>query len=410
MKTYLFYNISELVTLDSALKKDGRNLLEADLSIIKDAAIICDQEKILWIGQFTNIPSTFEISKKIDCQNKTIIPEIVDCHTHLVFAGNRAKEYSMRLNGATYEEIAQSGGGIINTMKATNEISLDELKSISIFKINEMIKFGTSVIEIKSGYGLNFDKEKEISLLINDLKKYFSPKIKIKNTFMAAHAIPKTFATSMEYIDQVVIPLLKELAPLKIIDAVDIFHEQNYFSTSDVKKLFTVSESLNIPVKIHADELNDNNGAALACEYQALSCDHLLKINDEGILKLSKSNTVAVILPGTGLFLGKDQAPVQRLLKNGVKLAISSDYNPGSCHFNNVFQLARMMAPTLKMNRAELLSAVTINAASALNENKGSISIGHAPRFLVFSANNLDEILYKWSENLFFKHSFDFIN
>lgn len=410
MKPTLFYNISELITLEKAQFKDGRNLKLEDLSSVKNAAIVANKDEILWVGESKNLPCDFQYLIEVDCRDFTILPEVADAHTHLVFAGNRAHEYTLRLNGASYEEIAKAGGGILHTTTKTNELSKDDLKDIAKKRIEKMVQQGTSIIEIKSGYGLNYKKEKELSFIIHELKQEFSPHILIKNTYMAAHAIPKEFKTSQDYINQVVVPLLEELAPLNIIDAVDIFHEQNYFSSDDCKILFNKALELNIKIKSHADELNDNSGATLASQYGALSCDHLLKINDEGINALAKSSTVACLLPGTGFFLGKPQAPARKLLDHGVKVAIASDFNPGSCHYDNVFKIAQMVAPTYKMNACELLAAITINASSALDLKPNIIIKGNKSRFGIYKAKSYEEIIYNWSENLFFKHSFEMIN
>lgn len=409
-KTFVFSQIAELLTLEGAAKKDGRYLKDTDLSIIKNASLVCSNEKILWIGETKDIPLEFSSLPSIDCKNKIILPELVDCHTHLVFAGNRAREYSMRLNGATYEEIAASGGGILHTTTQTNQSSSQVLSGLAIKRIEKIASYGVGSIEIKSGYGLNFEKEYEISKVIDSLKHQFKNKIQIRNTYMAAHAVPKIFSRSSDYITGTVIPLLEKLAQEKLIDACDIFHEKNYFTDEDVHMLFSKCQELKIPVKMHADELNDNKGAELGVSYNALSCDHLLKINDQGIKCLANSKTVAVLLPGTGFFLGKEQTNARKLCDAGVKVAIASDFNPGSCHYDNLLQLALMSAPSYKLNRAELIAAITINASAALDlTNQGSLIKDYKPRFSIFDCSNLDDLVYRWGENLFFKHSSDFL-
>jgi imidazolonepropionase len=406
----VFHQISELVTLEKAYIKDGRKLVDSDLSILNDASIVADERSIHWVGESKYLPNEFNHLSKIDCRNFTILPSWVDAHTHLVFNGNRANEYSMRLNGATYEEIAEAGGGISFTVEQTRHQSFDELFNITNKRIQKIYNQGVSTIEIKSGYGLDFESEEKISRVIDSCKKHWSPKIKILNTFMAAHAKPKEFETTFEYIKSTVVPLLVKLSKEKIIDAVDIFHEKNYFSDIDVDYLFQNAKSLQIPVKMHADELNDNFGAKLACQYNALSCDHLLKINDDSVRLLSQSETIAVLLPGTGFFLGKNQANARKLLNEGVKVAIASDFNPGSCYYDNVFKIAQFAAPTYKMNRAELITSLTLNASHALGlKTQGVIKIGMDSKFSLFNTKNLNELLYFWSEDLFFKHSLDLI-
>jgi imidazolonepropionase len=286
-------------------------------------------------------------------------------------------------------------------MKETQNSSAEVLFQLAVKRIEQIHAYGIGTLEIKSGYGLSFEKEKELSLIIDRLKKHFHPRIQIFNTFLAAHDVPKSFKDSKHYLDEVVLPLLKELAPLKIIDAVDIFHEKNYFTDDDTTRLFTEAKSLGIARKIHADELNTNAGAELACDFQALSADHLLRISDAGIAKLATSSTVAILLPGTAFFLGKPLAPSRKLLDAGAKVAIASDYNPGSCHCDNVLMVASISAAQLKLNQAELWAGTTLNAAHALGMTKqGVLSVGMKPRFSLFKAPSLSHITYNWGKNL----------
>ena len=395
----VYRNFSEIMTLEGAHQKDGRELLPEDISIISDATIVFD-EKITWVGKDKDLPLKYKDLPSQDFSGKVLCPELVDCHTHIIFGGNRAREYTMRLNGADYEKIGNSGGGILNTMNGTNSATTEELFSAGVERVERLHSYGVGTIEIKSGYGLNFEKEYEISHVINKLKKHFKDKIQIKNTFMAAHAIPKDYKSSNEYMDKMVIPLLEKLAPEKIIDAVDIFHEKGYFDESDTKLIFNKAKELDIDCKSHADEFYDNKGAVLATKFNALSTDHLLRTTKDGIEALAKSNTVATLLPGTGFFLGKDQANARQFLDAGVKVAIGSDYNPGSCHCDNVLLIASLAAPVYKMNIAELWASITLNAAHALGlKNQGAILKGLNPRFTIFDVDSTDQITYSWGRN-----------
>ncbi|MBF0311994.1 MAG: imidazolonepropionase [Oligoflexia bacterium] len=402
-----YRNLSQIVTLGGALKKDGRNLNTSDLGIIENASIVFDSDHILWVGREDDFPAEYEHASRTSLDptqiktlyfaGHTLTPELVDSHTHIIFGGDRSNEYAMRLNGASYEEIAAAGGGIIFTMKETNRLSTHELYLLGKERIEHFASIGIGTIEIKSGYGLNIVKEKEISEVIADLKEFFSPKIQIMNTFMAAHAVPKEFATSSEYMNKVVLPLLKKVK----VDAVDIFFEKNYFDETDTRQLFTLARELGIPFKAHADEFNNNFGAKLGAELGALSVDHLLQTCDQGIAALAKSKTVATLLPGTGLFLGKTMANARKFLDNGVKVAIASDYNPGSCHCDNLLMLASIAAPMYKMNLGELWSAITLNAAHALGlYSQGAIIEGLKPRFTLFKCNSINQITYNWGKNL----------
>jgi imidazolonepropionase len=394
-----FTDLNEIVTLKGAHKKDGRRLLPEDLSIIKNGAIVFDETKILWVGESSRFPEQYR-PLATSLAGYVLTPELVDSHTHIVFGGDRAQEYADRLNGTSYEEIAKRGGGILYTMNMTNEASLEELFQRGCERVERLHSYGIGTIEIKSGYGLNFEREFELTMLIDKLKKKYQHQVKIFNTYLAAHDVPKNFESSSLYIHEVVLPLLNELAPMKVIDAVDIFHEKNYFNDRDVRDLFEASMVLGIPCKIHADELNSNGGAELAVKYNALSADHLLKVSQEGIHALSHGKTVATLLPGTAFFLGKPLAPARTILDAGAKVAIASDYNPGSCHCDNVLLVASMSAAQLKLNQAELWAGITLNASAALGlKSQGAIIPGMDAKFTLFKTESLSHITYHWGRN-----------
>lgn len=398
MKAYIHLN--QIATLQAAHLKDGRKLVPADLSIIEDGAVVFNDTEILWVGETKNLPAVYQAAPQISLKGHVLTPELVDSHTHIVFGGDRAQEYADRLNGIPYEEIAKRGGGILFTMQETNSADAESLFKTACERIERLYSYGIGTIEIKSGYGLSYEKEKEISFIIQRLKQHFGLKIQIFNTYLAAHDVPKTFSSPSEYMQQVVLPLLKELAPLNIIDAVDIFHEKNYFTAQDTRDLFDLAKSLKIATKIHADELNSNGGAEIAAEYEALSADHLLKISDTGIDKLALAKTVATLLPGTAFFLGKPLAPSRKMLDHGLKVAIASDYNPGSCHCDNLLLIASMSAAQLKLNQAELWCGITHNAAHALGKiHQGVITPGMQPRFTLFKVESLSHITYNWGRN-----------
>lgn len=398
MKNY--HNFKQLVTLQGAKAKDGRNLAPSDVSVLEGASLISENGKILWVGKSDSVPSKYQAAKVIDCSKYVGTPEIVDSHTHLVFGGNRAFEYTMRLNGEDYEAIAKAGGGILSTMEKTKNEKRELLFKSACERIERLYGYGIGTIEIKSGYALEKEKEREISLLINDLKKEFSGRVQIFNTYLAAHAVPKTFSNSREYMDQVVLPLLEELAKDKAIDAADIFHEKGYFDEDDTRSLFKKAKELGVALKIHADEFNDNKGALIASEYGALSADHLLATAQDGIEALSKSKTVATLLPGTAFFLGKPLANAKAFLDAGCKVALASDYNPGSCHCDNLVLIASMAGKNLGLNAAQLWASVTLNAAAALGlDSQGHLSAGADSRLSFFECDSFDEIIYSWGRN-----------
>lgn len=396
----VYVHLNQIVTLEQAAAKDGCRLTPNDLSIINDGAVVINGENIEWVGTTSLLPQKYQFLPTNNLRGHVLTPELVDSHTHLVFGGDRAQEYADRLNGTSYEEIAKRGGGILYTMNQTNLAMLETLYMQACERINRLHSYGIGTIEIKSGYGLNFEKEYELTMLIDRLKKKFAPKIRISNTFMAAHDVPKNFKSSSEYLNTVVIPLLEKLAPLKVVDAVDIFHEKNYFDGNDVKALFNRAKELGIPRKMHADELNENGGAALGVGFGAFSVDHLLKISDDGIKDLAASRTVATLLPGTAFFLGKPLAPARKIMDAGVKVAIASDYNPGSCHCDNVLLVASIAAAQLKLNQTEFWAGITLNAAHALGlYEQGAIMVGKKARFSLFKAESLSHISYNWGRN-----------
>ncbi len=398
-KVYLHLN--EILTLEGAVKKDGRKLLPSDLSVIHDGAVVVEDELIVWVGETASLPTKYQSYEQHVLTGHVLTPELVDSHTHIVFGGDRAQEYADRLNGASYEDIRKRGGGILLTMNKTNHSSAHDLFESACHRIERLCSYGVGTIEIKSGYGLNLVKEREISRLIHKIKKHFEPRVRIFNTYLAAHDVPSGFKSSSEYLEQVVLPLLEELAKENIIDAVDVFHEKNYFTAEDTRKLFDKARSLGIARKIHADELNDNDGASLAVEFTALSADHLLKVSAKGIADLAKAKTVATLLPGTAFFLGKPLAPARAMLDAGVKVALASDYNPGSCHCDNLLLIGSLAAPQLKLNQAELWCGMTLNASHALGlSDQGAIQPGMKARFALFKTESLSHITYNWGKNL----------
>ncbi len=381
-------------------KKDGRRPKDSDLSIINDGAVVWDNDKIVWTGPTASIPKEYSNIDWSSLSGHTLTPEIVDSHTHLIFGGDRSKEYSMRLGGADYQEIANAGGGILYTTKATNNSTRDQLFKSAAQRIERIASYGIGTIEIKSGYGLNLEKEIECTEIIHDLKLHFAKRVNIFNTFMAAHAVPKAFTNADHYLDEVVFPALEKLTKKDIVDAADIFHEKGYFDSAATERFFKFCKNLEVPIKSHADEFNDNKGAILAAKYQALSTDHLLCTQADGFEALAASDTVATLLPGTGFFLGKPQANARDLIDSGAKLAIASDFNPGSCHCDNLLMIASLSAPTLRMSLSEIWGAITLNAAHALNlKDQGSIEVGKKPRFSLFKVGQIDQITYSWGRN-----------
>ncbi len=399
MKVYR--NLAQILTLKSAHAKDGRRLIPADLSLIETGAIAFDESKILLVGPDADLPEIYHSIPAFDGKGHVLTPGLVDSHTHLVFAGNRAREYSARLNGADYQAIAQNDGGILHTMSKTLACSEDELFTASVKRLERIMSYGVRAIEMKTGYALTIEGEMRLLRVAARLKNHYKGQLQIISTYMGAHAVPAQYKTSAEFVSAVVLPAMEQGHAEGLIDAVDVFHEQGYFNSSDTETIFKKAQLLGLPCKIHADEFQDNGGAELAAKYKALSADHLLKVGDAGIAALASSKTVATLLPGTAFFLGKDLPRARAMLDAGCKVAIASDYNPGSSHVDNLLLVASIAAPSLKMNQAELWCAMTLNAAAALGlKDQGALIPGHRPIFSLFRAEDLAEITYNWGVSL----------
>lgn len=399
MKVYR--RLSQILTLSGAVAKDGRRLEAADLGLINEASIVFDGEKILWVGEDRELPSEYHNAQTHELAGHVLTPGIVDSHTHLLFGGDRAQEYIRRLDGEDYQKIASEGGGILFTMRETLRLNENQLFELGVERLHRMASYGVTAIEMKSGYALTQEGELALLRAMKRLKNHFKSSLRLFVTYLGAHAVPREFASSAEFVAKVVVPTLRLAAQEQLVDAVDVFHENGYFSTEDSQNIFKVTKELGLRCKIHADEFHDNGSAALAVSFDALSADHLLRTGDAGIQTLANSNTVATLLPGTAFFLGKPLANARGLLDAGAKVALASDYNPGSCHCDNLLMIAAIAAPSLKMNQAEVWTGMTLNPAHALGFNdQGALMAGMRPSFALFKAQNLAQITYSWGINL----------
>jgi len=339
--------------------------------------------------------------KRIDAFGGIIMPEIVDSHTHLVFAGDRSDEFWQRMHGVDYQAIALNGGGILKTMNSTRLATSEELFESAVIRCEEIFKRGVGTVEIKTGYGLTFDDEIKCAEVIHNLKTHFSPFYQIYSTFMPAHALPPEYQSTASYMKEVVLPATQRAYEKQIIDAVDIFFEKNYFSQEDVETLSKFCQETGIALKIHADEFNNLEGGKLAADCKALSADHLLQVSDISINALKKSDTVATLLPGTAMFLGKPMAPARKLIDQGCKVALASDYNPGSCHWPYLLEIAIKSAQLLKMTPAEIITAICYNGAHALGlRQQGVVIPGMKARLSLFTQNqNIQSLFYHWDQS-----------
>lgn len=419
-KYKILMNLKQLLTLQGVAKKDGRKIVPEDLSILENACVVINTECIpniyTFVGLTRDLPKHYlENSNSdsiiVDAKKYIMAPEFIDAHTHLAFFGDRAREYVQKLNGESYENIAKLGGGILESMRQTKAALHDSRLKEEFFlkcsqKVEKMSERGVKTIEIKSGYGGDFQSEYELSTFIDSLAKKFSPKIEIIRTFMAAHAYPQN-QTSQTYLNEVVIPLMHQLNSEKKIDAVDIFVEEGYFSVKDMQKLFEQAIKLSLRVKMHVDEFKNLKAIEQALKYNPISVDHCLQTDKADIQRLAQTNTVVNLLPGTAFFLGKKLPNARDFLDAGCKVAMASDYNPGSCHFDQLLMIAQMSAKNLQMNIGELWASLTYNASQSLGleQNRGFIKEGTIARYNLFETNSQENIFYAWGEN--FKKEID---
>jgi imidazolonepropionase len=363
-----------------------------------DAALGVKDGRIVYAGAASQLPGLPQLlaSKVERLDGAWITPGLIDCHTHLVFAGDRSEEFEERLKGATYEEIAHRGGGIASTVKATRAAGIDELTELAAMRLKTFAAQGATTVEVKSGYGLDF--ETELKMLEAARKASFATGVRVRKTLLAMHALPPEFKSDRAgYVRMVCDELLSEAKRRGLVDAVDAFCERIAFSQEETRTLFEAAKGLGIPIKLHAEQLSDSGGAGLAAEYNALSADHLEYINERDIAAMAKSETVAVLLPGAFYFLKETKRPPTELLrKHGVRMAIATDFNPGS---------APLSSPTLAMNMActlfgltpeEALAGMTRNAAAALGMTSdiGTLETGKVADLSVWRIARPGELAY----------------
>ncbi|MGX5202060.1 imidazolonepropionase [Aliikangiella sp. IMCC44632] len=373
-----------------------------DYGIINDAAICIKQGKIVkLIANFSQQPGQIETQETLDGKGAWVTPGLIDCHTHLVYAGNRANEYEMRLQGATYQQIAESGGGIISTVKATREASKDQLFDLAAKRLSYLIEEGVTSIEIKSGYGLDYANEKkmlEVAKQLND----FSP-VEVSKTFLGAHALPPEFKDDPDaYIDLVCDAMMEDFNAAGLIDCVDAFCENIGFNLAQTEKVFNKAKSLGLPVKLHAEQLSDLGGSQLAAQYQAWSVDHLEYLSEATLPSLKQANTVATLLPGAFYFLNETKLPpVDALRQHDIPIAIATDSNPGSSPCHSLLLMLNMATTLFKLTPLEALAGVTLNAAKALriDHKVGSIAEGKQADLVLWDISHPAELSYRIGGN-----------
>jgi imidazolonepropionase len=371
--------------------------------LLSSAAMATQNGRIDWIGDMSALPADYmTLAKEVrDIGGKCITPSLIDCHTHLVFAGNRCHEFEMRLNGASYEEIAKAGGGIRSTVKATRAASEAELLAQSLKRAQALLAEGVTVIEIKSGYGLDLETELKILRVAKQIQMLLP--IKVFSTFLGAHAVPLEYQGRMdEYIDLVCQQMIPVVAKEKLADAVDVFCETIGFTLLQTERVFAAAKRHGLAIKCHAEQLSDLGGAALAAKYQALSVDHLEFLSEEGVKALALNNTVAVLLPGAFYFLREKKLPPIDLLRQyGVSIAIATDCNPGTSPCTSLLLMLNMACTLFRLTPEEALCGVTRSAAEALGiqESYGTLAPGKIANFVIWDIQHPAELAYSIGSN-----------
>lgn len=371
--------------------------------VIERGAMAVDKARIVWLGPIEALPldALTKAGTVYRLDNAWVTPGLIDCHTHLVHAGNRAREFEMRLNGATYEEIARAGGGIISTVNAVRNASEADLYEQSAGRLKAMLAEGVTAVEIKSGYGLDTENELKMLRVARQLGREFPASVMA--TFLGAHALPPEYTgRSDAYIDLVVNEMIPAVAAKGLATAVDAFCERIAFTPVQTERVFAAARQHGLRVKLHAEQLSDSNGAALAARFSALSADHLEHLNGAGAAAMAAAGTVAVLLPGAFYFLKETcKPPVDLLRGQGIPVALSTDCNPGTSPTTSPLLMMNMACVNFGLTPAEALAGFTINAARALGmqDRWGTLSVGKQADFSVWDIEDLAELAYRMGGN-----------
>jgi imidazolonepropionase len=371
------------------------------LGLIEDGLIAARDGRIVYAGSATDAPGDLDAKERIDCGERWITPGLIDCHTHLVYGGNRAGEFEQQLAGATYEEIARAGGGIVSTVQATRRASVDDLVAAARPRLDALIAEGVTTIEIKSGYGLELAAERRQLQAARRLGEETA--VTVRTTFLGAHAIPQEMkGRSGDYIDLVCREMLPAIAAEGLADAVDAFCETIAFSPEETARVFAAARQLGLPVRLHADQLCNLHGAALAAKFGALSADHLEYADDAGIAAMKAAGTVAVVLPGAFYFIREHQVPpIDAMRRHGVPIALATDSNPGTSPLTSILLTMNMGATLFRLTVDECIAAVTREAARALGlaHEIGTLEAGKFCDLAIWDIERPAELVYRMGFN-----------
>jgi imidazolonepropionase len=367
----------------------------AAYGLIEDGALAVEEGRIAWVGPRADLPTQLPSGAQMhDAQGALITPGLIDCHTHLVWGGDRAREWEQRLQGASYEDIARAGGGIVSTVKATRAAEESSLLAQAQRRLDELLAEGVTTIEIKSGYGLSEEAEAKCLRVARTLGR--ENRVDVRTTFLGAHALPPEFAGRGDaYIDEVV-RMLPALHAQGLVDAVDAFCERIGFSVAQTRRVFEAAHALGLPVKLHAEQLSDSAGTQLATSFGALSCDHLEWLGEEGIAAMKQAGTVAVLLPGAYYFIRETRLPpIELLRRHGVPMAVSTDCNPGTSPCTSLLLMLNMACTLFRLTPEEALAGVTRHAAQALGlRDRGVLAAGLRADFVLWDVDHPAQLAY----------------
>lgn len=387
MANLLVTNISELLTLAPAMKKEGRKISESDLGIEKQQALYIEKGRVAWMGPQKKIPKNLAKAKslkELSAKGLTVLPGLVECHTHLIFAGSRAAEFELRNQGVSYQEIAKKGGGILSTMKQTRAMTPKQMQAISQKRVDHFASQGVTTLEIKSGYALDEKNELKVLKVANSLT---GPRV--VSTFLGAHAKPPEFDSYKSYLDFLKDKVLPQVKKQKLSKRVDIYVENGFFNKEDSREFLKAAQSMGFEVLLHADQLTLSGGADLGVELGALSGDHLLQIEAPQIQKLAKSQVTCVLLPAADLYMRCKYPPARALIDSGARVALATDFNPGTSPTQDVNLVGLLARLEMKMTLPEVVAAYTVGASYALNlqSEVGSLELGKSADFMCIESD-----------------------
>jgi imidazolonepropionase len=372
------------------------------VGVVESGAVAAREGRIAFVGREDELPATWRATARlVDCEGRWITPALIDCHTHLVYGGDRAHEFELRLAGASYEQIAREGGGILSTVRATRAASEDELSRSALRRLDALIAEGVGTVEVKSGYGLDLATERKSLTVARRLAK--QRHVAIRATFLGAHALPPEFSDKRDvYVAYVADTMIPKLAGEGLIDAVDGFCERIAFTSDEIARVFAAARRAGLPVKLHADQLSNSGGAALAAKFSALSADHLEYADEDGLAAMAKMGVVAVLLPGAYYVLNERQAPpIELMRKHRLRMALATDSNPGTSPMTSLLLALNMAATLFGLTVDECLAGATRNAARALGlaDETGTLEAGKWADLAIWDIDRPAELVYRLGFN-----------